>query len=282
MPFRTFALLWAASAALFLAISCGGGGSNSSSGTITPAAPQRTDLLFGYYGDCPTCAMETVDHSNLYWASNWSGLAVTEQSLFAARAAGFTHVVLAVPAYTGSPEADTRFYLTSLQRDGYLVNIAALYPQDEPDQANLSDDQVNATNAMLRRVIADYPELAATKLAVIYSASQAFPGIASYDWVGFDDYVSGCGALKSGYDAMKARLRLDQRILVVPGGADPWRQDPACFLEKANADSQVIAVIGFIWFDNWNGGTGVGIRSNPTRKLYCEAGRAVIGSAAPC
>jgi hypothetical protein len=266
---RFIVAIWAAVAALFLS-QCGGGASGD------PPSPQRTDLLFGYYGDCPTCIAETHDHINLYWVSNWSGLAVTEQSLFNARVAGITHIVLAVP----TAEADARFYLTSLEVDGYLQNIDALYPVDEPDQLKLSDSQVTATNAMLRRVMADYPSLSKTKLAVIYSASSQRPGIASYDWVGMDDYNKGCEALGTEYASLKGLLRPDQRTMLVSGGASPWQQDPACFLEKANSDPQVIALIAFIWFDSWGGTDNLGIRSNATRKLYCDAGRKVIGGAA--
>jgi len=286
MPFRRFAAIWAACAALFLAcllLDCGGGGDGPvASGVIQPAAPARTDLLFGYYGDCPTCALETADHSNLYWAANWAGFPATLQSLFNARAAGFRNIVLAVPAYESNAELEVRFYLTSLKQAGYLVNIAALYPIDEPDVHGKTEDQVLATNAMLRRVMADYPELAATRLAVIYGANSTFPGVASYDWVGFDDYSHGCSALGAPYAAMKGRLRADQRILVVPGGADPWRQDPACFIARANADPQVVAVVAFIWFDSWGGTLNLGIRSNPTKKLYCEAGRRIVGNQEPC
>lgn len=31
---------------------------------------KRSDLLFGYYGDCPTCIDETTDHTNMRW---WQG-----------------------------------------------------------------------------------------------------------------------------------------------------------------------------------------------------------------
>ena len=243
----------------------------------------RPGLFFGYYGDCVTCAMETRDHVNLYWASGFDSLPTTMQELFNARAAGIPSVVLAVPAYTGNPEGDVRFFLTSLQAAGYLENIVALYPIDEPDGAGKTDAQVRATNAMLRRVMADYPELAAAKLAVIYTNGRKWPGIDTYDWVGFDDYDAGCGALSSTtYADMKARLRPDQRILILPGGADPWRQDPGCFLAQANADAQVIAVVPFIWFDNYNHAGAAGIRSNPTRGLYCSAGKKVTGIPGSC
>ena len=270
----------AACAALFACLpDCGGGGgSQPAIGAITPAAPVRTDLLFGYYADCPTCAMETRDHTNLYWASNFNGLPGTMESLFNARAAGFTNVVLAVPAYTANPEADVRFYLDSLRDGGFLVNVKALYPLDEPDVAGKSAAEVAATNAMLRRVMAGYPELAATALAVIYGAGRTWPGIESYDWVGFDDYTHGC-AIQDTYADLKNHLTAAQRILLVPGGADPWRQDPACFMNKANADAQVVAVVPFLWIDT---GGNAGIRSNPTRRLYCEAGRLAIGNPAAC
>lgn len=265
---------------LFAIASCGGGGSGPrSGGAIVPALEQlRTDLLFGYYGDCDTCALETRDHVNLYWAANWRGLADTMRSLFNARAAGIHNIVLAVPAYAPNAEAEVRFYLDSLKAGGYLVGIRALYPIDEPDVNGKSDAEVREANAMLRRVMADYPELEGAALAVIYGAGDNRPGIGTYDWVGFDDYDRGCAAvLGDEYAALKGRLRPEQRILVVPGGADPWRRDPACFEWRAHSDPQVVALVPFVWFDNYEPGRA-GIRSNPTRSLYCDAGRKILGA----
>jgi hypothetical protein len=284
MQFLKSAPLGAAIAALvFLLSNCGGGGGNPVSGVITPAAPLRADLLFGYYGGCPTCALEQGGHVNLYWAGNLYGLPATMEELFQARAAGIQNIVLAVPAYSPNAELEVRFYLKRLQEAGLLVNIRALYPLDEPDLPDhaKSAEEIRATNAMLRRVVADFPELAGVKLAVIYAPTRVngtWPGVETYDWVGFDDYDNRERIFTIGeYDALKRVLRDDQRILLVPGGAVPWVQDPAAFLAKAESDLQVIAIVAFIWQDL----TTPGIRSTGVRRLYCEAGKTITNPAAP-
>jgi hypothetical protein len=71
--------------------------------------------------------------------------------------------------------------------------------------------------------------------------------------------------------------------MVVAGGADPWRQDPACFEARAHGDAQVAAIVGFIWQDFVDRGVGAGVRSNGLRRLYCEAGRKIkTGEASGC
>jgi hypothetical protein len=272
----------AVAALFFLLTDCGGGGGSPVSGPIMPAPDKlRADLLFGYYGGCPTCPLEQADHVNLYWAGNLYGLLNTMAELNQARAAGISNIVLAVPAYAANAELEVRFHLKRLQEAGLLANIRALYPIDEPDLHDKTADEIRATNAMLRRVAADFPELAEVKLAVIYAPTRVkgtWPGVETYDWVGFDDYDNreriflGAGGE---YGMLKHVLRPDQRILLVPGGVDPWRQDPAAFLAKAETDPQVIAIIPFIWQDLSDPGAGLGIRSNGLRQLYCEAGKTV-------
>lgn len=258
--------------ALLLA-ACGGGGS-SQTGPIIPAPPIRGDLLFGYYGSCDP--LENADHTNLCWEGGWRGI---NQTLANLKAAQGKAIVLEVPTYAS--EDDVRAYLMRIRDAGLLTNISALYPIDEPDVNGKSDAEVLVANAKLRLVMAEFPELKDTKLAVIYGNTGRFPGIASYDWVGRDQYGLGCHeATGAGFREMKARLLPTQRLMLIPGGADPWRQDPACFEAAAHGDEQVVAIVPFIWPDFPAVGVGAGIRSNGLRKLYCDAGRKIMGLAA--
>lgn len=274
----------AISAAALTGCSGGGGG-----GAPAPQPPStlRGDLLFGYYGSVDETIPEVAGHVNLAWVMGWgshgSWLANVAAQLTQARQHGIRGVVLHIPqAYNrgGTAESDVRYVFQSLLVQGLLDNIVALYPIDEPDGAHKSDAEVMAANAMLRRVMAEFQSLHDTKLAVIYSAGDARPGIASYDWIGFDDYNRGCDALGSGFAALKARTRPDQRLMVVPGGADPWATDPACFYATAQLDPQVVAIVPFIWFDDWEDITKAsgprGIRSNGMAKVYCMTGRRTI------
>jgi hypothetical protein len=267
---------------------CGGGGSSTPPSPQQPPAALRTDLLFGYYGAVDQTIPEVAGHVNLAWVMGWGShgawLENVTAQLVQARQNGIRAVILHVPqAYNrgGTAESDVRYVFQSLLVQGLLDNIVALYPIDEPDVAHRSDAEVTAANVMLRRVMADFPSLHDTKLAVIYSAGNDRPGIASYDWVGFDDYNKRCDALGDGYTALKARLRPEQRLIVVPGGADPWDQDPSCFFARAQVDQQVIAIVPFIWFDDWEdvtnaGGGPRGIRSNGMANVYCITGRRTV------
>lgn len=269
-------------AALLLAVlvGCGGGGGSTVTGTITPAAPPRAGILFGYYGGIPDYVLEQTDHTNLFWAGAWDPV----QQMAALTHAKGKSIVLGIPAYfeggAPKPESELRFWLQRLKTAGLLDNVVATYPIDEPDtvrSGNRSDAEVTAQNAVLRRVLPDYG-LPPT-LAVIYACDTGRqPGFASYDWIGCDHYPSGCGVLAKYIDPIKAKLRVGQRLLIVPGGADPWRQDPACFENYANREPAVVAVVPFLWQTTTDQGvTYTGIRDNPTRALYVETGKRIKG-----
>jgi hypothetical protein len=215
---------------------------------------------------------------NLVWAPD-NGLTEQMAILTAAKGAGVPNVVLGVPAYGPNAEGEVRFRLQRLAAAGLLEHVVALYPIDEPNTAragNRTDAEILATNAMLRRVMPDFGLQAS--LAVIYAASGNHPGLASYDWVGLDDYGAGCAVLNA-YDALQ--LAPGQRTILVPGGASPWRQDPACFESRAHGDPRVVAIVPFLWQTVADGATYTGIRENGMRALYCQAGAKIVGGA-PC
>lgn len=244
-----------------------------------PSTGSRPGLLFGYYGSMDGQVAETADHVTLQWVSPWSraggdGLLAVKLRLQEARAAGIPCVVLDVPmAYGG--EAGVRAFFDALNREGLIDSrICALYPVDEPDLVGHHAPEVIETNAMLRRVAKDYPFLASIPLAVIYTAKGEWPGIETYDWIGFDDYDRGPAVLSNDtWQDMKSRLRPDQRVLLVPGGA--FGANPAPFYAKAQEDRQVIAIVAFIWFSGWDNGKRPGIRDLPIRPAYVDVGRRI-------
>lgn len=260
--------------ALFLS-ACGGGGSVRPDPPVTPPATYRADLLFGYYGGCETCAVENRNHTNLYWSPGWNGLQGTIAELRAA--GGERAVVLAVPAYVPNAESETRAFLTGVRDAGLLSRIVALYPIDEPDVLGKGDAEVRATNAMLRRVMSEYAELANTKLAVIYGCGTGKrPGLSSYDWVGCDEYGDGCWVMGGDLATLRAALTPEQRLMLVPGGASPWRQSPACFETYAHENPVVVAIIPFLWQTVTGRNIIVGIRDNGMAPAYCAVGRRII------
>lgn len=254
-----------------LIAACGGGGGGSSSPTPAPVpVVQRSDLLFGYFGTCPTCQQETSGHTNLLFeAPDWFGLQVTIDDM--------TRQQSPTILFTPRDERRLRDLLASLQNANVLRYVVALYPQDEPDNAGMSEAEVVAMVSLQRQIAAQFVELNTVSIAVIYgSQGHNTPGISAFDWVGFDDYDRGAGVLDSEWAAFRSRVRVDQRLILVPGGASPWRTDPVSFLAYANSDPQVVAIVPFIWFDN-AGGAGQGIRSNGMKHSYCITGTAIKG-----
>jgi hypothetical protein len=149
--------------------------------------------------------------------------------------------------------------------------ICALYPIDEPD-INVAGGEalITQTNAMVRRVAAEYAFIPNIPLAAIYTSQKRWTGIASYDWVGFDDYGAGSDVLRNEvWQDMKSHLTPAQRIVLVPGAfkcVNVWD-----FYAKAQEDQQVIAIVGFIWYDGWDKPESQGLRSMGCRADYIAA-----------
>lgn len=264
-----------------LLAACGGGGAGpASSGIITPAGMLRTDLLFGYFWQDSITAGETPGHTNLVWTTGdmTDQLALGPEIIASGRKVVIQMSLCLTPIDKG--EETARWWLQRLHDAGLLGNVVAVSWCDEPNTARAgswTSENVLRMNAAVRAAMAGYPELRAG-LAVIYACRGAWPGVADFEWLGCDDYDSGCGALTAFYP--KIPVRAGQRLLVVPGGSSPWRQDPACFLSFAERDSRVVAIVAFAWQTVTDGATHAGIRENGMRALYEQAGRTVVAPGA--
>ncbi len=64
-------------------------------------------------------------------------------------------------------------------------------------------------------------------------------------------------------------LKPGQKMILVPGGASPWKTDPTAFYNYAQTEPTVIGIIAFSWLDYENK-PNVGIRVNGMAKAYCE------------
>lgn len=235
----------------------------------------RPDLYFGYYGDCPSCIAETRDHTSFTWVAGWNGTkghieTIVERAVLAAP----TSTVIMLPGmYVNgrvNPKAieAARAIFTGLRDNGVLQAVVAVYPQDEPDLLGLTDAAVAEANSQIRALMMEFVELDGVPLAVIYSNSRMQPGLSTYDWIGIDAYRLGKRVLDEPYERLRKRMRADQRLLLIPGGASPWEQDPAPFFKRATDDPRVVGVVAFIWFDNAAPGVGAGIRSNGLADRY--------------
>lgn len=258
-------------------ISCGGGG-NGSVEEIPPGHSLRADLNYCYYGSKTYQLAEVFSHTTCAMVTYWEG-----EELFFANASNAKNLgldlILELPhAYLDNPEMQIRNFFFRLQSLGLLSSVIAFYPIDEPD-VNIKDGDptliIREKNSLIRRVMLEFPELSGAKLAVIYANSNDFPGVETYDWVGFDDYDNGERIFTNGqYQSLKDALRPDQKIILVPGGASKWNQHPEAFRRKAQLDNQVTLVMPFIWVDlaDPKNGAFAGIRSNGLAPAYIEVG----------
>ncbi len=235
----------------------------------------RAGQFFGYYGDCPNCVEETRAHTNVQWIAGWGGDGSQVPKIVerAKNAAPLKTIIMLPGMYVNKRLNPlgliaARGIFQGLRDAGVLQNVAALYPQDEPDLEGLDDVTVVEANKALRAVAAEFSELRNVPLAVIYSERGGRPGIASYDWVGIDAYAMGPKILAKPYAKLQKLLTKKQRLLLVPGGADPWRENPEPYFKRAARDPKVIGVVAFIWFDNAAPDVGLGIRSNGLAPTY--------------
>jgi hypothetical protein len=270
----------------FLLASCGGGGSSSTPMAIPPALVARTDLLYGYYGTWDGAQLgETADHVNLVLLGTHE---FTVAQLQEAQQRGITHAVLDVGAvlYQPSPEpcemgtlkpdptasAKIRTTLTAIRNAGLLPLLVGFYPIDEPDKHCVSTDQVTVANSVVRAVAREFD--IDLPLIVIYGTAGR-PGLDAYDVIGEDAYQEGAAAMKR-LDSVPA----GKKLLLVPGGACPWQNDPEDFYARANADPRVWAIVAFIWPNQWGGTQNCGIRSAPSREAYVRVGKRIVKAAA--
>jgi hypothetical protein len=274
--------------ALLLALlltACGGGGGTGNSAPAGDPAPVsvRAGLKFGYYGTWDVTQLsETAAHVNLVWLG---AHAFTVAQLQEARARGVQHAVLDVGALlyqpTGQPcameglkpdntaPAQIRATLQAIRNAGLTPMLVGFYPIDEPDKHCVSPDQVTVANSVVRSVALEFD--LRLPLLVIYGTAGR-PGLESYDVIGEDAYQEGAGALAR-LDSVPA----DKQLLLVPGGACPWQNDPAPFLARAQ-DPRVWGIVAFIWPDQWGGTNNCGIRSAAARARYVELGTLIKGT----
>lgn len=248
-------------------------------------APSRKGLYYGYYGALNPQIEETLDHVNLLFEPAWDGVDAAIDRM--GRSSLPTVFVVSPQVYTGEnwstylgkevAQKNLRELFNKLRDYNVLKNIVGLYPVDEPELGNLTTEVITQVNADIREVMKEYAELANCKLVVTYTARETFPGIASYDVIGFDDYDQREKIFEAGgkYDRLRAKLREDQMLTLFPGGADPWRTNPSAFYVKAQSDPKVWAIIPFIWLDNAGGTTNLGIKSNGTSAWYAAYGKAI-------
>lgn len=255
-----------------------GGGSTVSPTPSTPPIP-RTDLRFGYFQtgsgqlDATAASVNVVhcqDDSNPDdpAARAWRETQIIE-CLQSAQMHGLNTAIVSI----GFLLFDGKFKYRGI---GYLVPfyqrlvelgltdmVQWLYILDEPDVHGVDD-------ATMTQAISDATAVwQGPKVAVVYGATGNTPGIGAANMVGRDAYSIGTGVFNE-----LPPIRVDQRWVIVPGGADPWRQDPQPFYTYANATPQVAMIWAFLFSDyvDLNGAIQVGIGKNGMLPAYTAVG----------
>lgn len=249
---------------LILLTGCGGGGGGSAS--LSPATTTyRPVIHYGFFGD--TCDVaRTAAFTDFVMIAGWcTEVDSVGQEALAAKAAHEKIVLmLSYPS-----EESLRALLNKLDALDVLGSVLAIYPQDEPDVAGMSGDSVAALCSMVRRVAGEFSALNNVPLWAIYG-NVGTDGIEFFDAVGQDKY---------GYGPMFPTLSPSQGMILVPGGAAPWREDPQQFVDAAFQTPNVVAVIPFIW--RWPGAIheSDGIGGSYIEPKYRTAGCELLGLA---
>lgn len=260
--------------------------------TAAPADPAPSKLYFSYYGGMDN---EIFPYENMVWGTTWGHPnsewivdALTRAASFGVKAAMvsidylvYSNTMTQGPKhFLGAPvvTANLHTFFDLLRAAGVLGMVKALYPIDEPDLFNVPASDIAAANSTIRGVAATYPELAGVALAVIYSNTRTYTGILSYDWVGMDDYDQAAYVLISRYPEMIERMKPDQKLIVVPGGADPWETPVEPFYEYAQQNPRTVLIAPFIWQDQWGGTQNLGIKSNGMAASYNAVASLIRGA----
>lgn len=231
----------------------------------------RTDLLYGYFGRDAAQCVETAGAVNVAFEMRWDGVAETISRMVRQRVS----TILCV-------SGECWINPTTLRSAGVIGQVVGFYVIDEPDLWGSSDADVTSACATVRRVAAEYTDLGGCALACCYSKSGQYPGVSAFDWVSVDDYPEDSNVLVGqAMSGLRAALREDQRLFLVPGGADPFRGSPEAFRRAAHADPKVIAIVPFLWRDyvDPSGQTKQGIRANGMDAVYRKLGAELVGRA---
>jgi hypothetical protein len=246
-------------------LSCGGGGDKPDTKPVV--IPPRSDVLFGYYGTAPGQIDATHEHVSLVWSGPWRGLDGQIQDLQEAQGrklpvvVDISYLLFANRRFVGpiAATAALRQYFAGLSALGLLDSIAALYPLDEPD-LNLDDPtEILPAADVVRSVAAEFNKR--LPLWAIYSHAHPVPPAAdTFDALGVDWY---------GHGPQDFPRKPGQRLIIVAGGADPFREQPRSYEDFAAVNGDVVALVAFVDFDYE---LGLGIGHNGMAPDYRAAG----------
>ncbi|CAN7185383.1 hypothetical protein [Acidovorax sp. LjRoot117] len=266
---------------------CGGGWGEAS---IALPSVLRSDLHYCYYMSLPGQMAATADHTSLLWHAQFYGLDALEDEV-----RGYPHRLVldcsaqlmrptgkdSRKALSPSAEADLRVFFADLRARGLLGRVAYLTPMDEPNLFANSEADLLGAVAILKRVAADYHELAGVRYVCIYGSSAVnLHGLHEFDIVGIDNYAQQSEVLTKGAHAdLMEVIALHQQVMVIPGAA--YYQDPAPFVAYAHSEPRCWGVVPFIWSHvpesaDKEGWKGLQVQGPAEQQRYRSAGATVL------
>lgn len=235
-------------------VNCGGGGGGGDSPQVKP--PVSHAIEYGYYLTAGSQPSETIGSVSI----GFLGSPITSESELLSQAATFNNLGVKrfIVNLIGIAPSQAGPLLKRLEAFG---TILAIYPVDEPningcDKTNLSS---------LRTL--GYP------LFTIMGPARFGWACAEYfDWIGIDDYEKGTGVLDDITNFSKGHPGI--RMVLVPGGASPWRESPDPYFEYSKQHEEVVAIIPFLWHSFQDG--PLGIDQNGMAVTYTNFGKQIL------
>ena len=262
-------------AALLLS-ACGGGSSSSPQTPVAPVAIVVASHVvdFGYFGTGDGQIAATAGHVSFVHAVDWGDWAKDREAIKAriiaqmqeARARGVNRIILSTGFLTFDSQCNwlgtKDLLLFKIQLDALDLSrmVVMLYPMDEPDVHGCSGATM-AQAFMQSRAAWTLP------IGVIYGPNGPTPGIDQATDVGRDNY---------GHGPQSLNLRPDQHLMLVAGGANPYREDPQAFVDYAKANNvSVLWAFLFVPYTDPQGKPQLGIGANGMLPAYNAAGDAL-------
>lgn len=170
-----------------------------------------------------------------------------------------------------------------LRAEGLIDKVIGWYPMDEPNipEVGLSAADCAWACARCRDVTCHYTvgggghaENAKPMITTYAQRNGHYDGIESFDWVGIDNY--GNQIFENGmYAGLVAQLNSKQKTTVVPGGSNPWREDPMYYYAHVVTDPKCAMIMPFAWFPSDGPNQGIGF--NGMQPQYDDVGDLVKG-----
>lgn len=249
-----------------------------------PAPPvKRSDLYFGFYGCQGDQVNETRGAINLLMESQWEGLEKTIENIRSAD----VDVMLDVSPQVFKRVPGGRFIIREdahnalhdlfvrLKEDGVLGKVKVIYPIDEPNNTVGDLKTLQSAVGVIRIIASLHDELDHVKLATTYASDKDFIGLEMFDWIGYDDYDMKSSILTSDkFKNLLASLQPHQQVMLIPGAA--YGQNPVPFVNYAQTNTKVAAILAFLWCDGREADVGAkGARSNGMAKTYLDVGMSI-------